>query len=86
MIKHALRGFADHLRAEVNDEGIRVLSVFLGRTATPMQERIYAAEGKPYDPRRLLQPKDVAAAVIEAVSLPQSAELMEIRIRPRVKS
>jgi len=86
MTKHALKGFADHLRAEVNDDGIRVLSVFPGRTATPMQERIYAAEGKPYDPARLLQPEDVATAVIGAVSLPQSAEVMEIRVRPRVKS
>ena len=51
-----------------------------------MQERIYVAEGNPYDPARLLQPEDVAAAVIEAVSLPQSAEVTDIRIRPRVKS
>ena len=34
--KHALRAAADALRAEVNADGIRVLSVFPGRTDTPM--------------------------------------------------
>jgi NAD(P)-dependent dehydrogenase (short-subunit alcohol dehydrogenase family) len=32
--QHALRALADTLRAELNSEGIRVLSVFPGRTAT----------------------------------------------------
>ena len=35
--KHALRAIADSLREEVNPKGIRVLSLYLGRTATPMQ-------------------------------------------------
>jgi NAD(P)-dependent dehydrogenase (short-subunit alcohol dehydrogenase family) len=86
LTKHALRALADHLRAEVNEEGIRVLSVFPGRTATPLQERIHAAENKPYDTARLLRPEDVAATVIDAVSLPRNAEVTEVRIRPSVKS
>jgi NAD(P)-dependent dehydrogenase (short-subunit alcohol dehydrogenase family) len=86
MTKHALRALADHLRAEVNAEGIRVLSIFPGRTATPMQERIDGGEGKPYEPTTLLQPEDVAAAVVAAVRLPRRAEVTEIRIRPAAKS
>jgi short-subunit dehydrogenase len=35
--KHALKALADSLRAEVNSDGVRVLSVYLGRTVTPMQ-------------------------------------------------
>src|SRR6185369_10034034 len=34
--KHALKAIADCLRDEVNKDGVRVLSLFLGRTATPM--------------------------------------------------
>ena len=34
--KYALKAFTDSLRDEVNDDGVRVLSMFLGRTATPM--------------------------------------------------
>jgi NADP-dependent 3-hydroxy acid dehydrogenase YdfG len=83
--KHALKAIADSLRDEVNADGIRVLSVFLGRTATPMQASVHAMEGKTYRPELLLQPEDVAAMVLHAVSMPRSAEVTEISIRPLVK-
>jgi NADP-dependent 3-hydroxy acid dehydrogenase YdfG len=83
--KHALKAMADSLREEVNSEGVRVLSVFIGRTATPMQASVYALEGKVYDPNELLQPEDVASVVLNALSLPKTAEVTEIRIRPLVK-
>src|SRR5690606_20891798 len=41
--KHALRAVADSLREEVNRDGVRVLSVYPGRTASAMQEAIFAA-------------------------------------------
>lgn len=84
--KHALRAIADSLREEVNADGIRVLSVVLGRTATPMQAAIYETEGRTYRPELLLQPEDVAAVVINALSLPRSAEVTEISMRPLIKS
>jgi NADP-dependent 3-hydroxy acid dehydrogenase YdfG len=67
----------------VNRDGIRVLSVFPGRTATPpTQERLHALEGRPYRPESLLQPEDVAAVVVHALCLPRTAEVTEIKIRP----
>lgn len=84
--KHALKVIADTLRAEVNADGVRVLSVFPGRTASPMQASIFEAEGKAYHPELLMQPEDVAAVVINALSLPQTAEVTDISIRPFVKS
>jgi NADP-dependent 3-hydroxy acid dehydrogenase YdfG len=83
--KHALRALADSLRDEVNADGVRVLSVFLGRTATPMQASIHAAEGKPYAPDRLVQPDDVAAVILSALSLPRTAEVTDVSIRPMQK-
>ncbi|MGD2182140.1 SDR family oxidoreductase [Lusitaniella coriacea] len=83
--KHALRAIADSLRAEVNPAGVRVLSLYLGRTATPMQEAACKIESKPYLPQNLLQPEDIAAVVINALSLPRSAEVTDIHIRPQVK-
>jgi short-subunit dehydrogenase len=80
--KHALRALADGLRAEVNPRGVRVLTVFPGRTATPMQEDVHRYEGKPYDPERFLQPADVAAAVVSALALPRSAEVTDLHVRP----
>jgi len=83
--KHALKAIADSLREEVNAEGIRVLSVFPGRTATPMQSILHQKEGKPYRPERLMQPEDVAAIVLNALALPKTAEVTEISIRPMMK-
>jgi NAD(P)-dependent dehydrogenase (short-subunit alcohol dehydrogenase family) len=83
--KHALKAVADSLRDEVNPEGLRVLSVFLGRTATPLQAIIHQKEGRSYHPERLIQPKDVAAVVLNALSLPWTAEVTEIKIRPFLK-
>jgi NAD(P)-dependent dehydrogenase (short-subunit alcohol dehydrogenase family) len=83
--KHALKALADSLREEVNAASVRVLSVFLGRTASPMQAGIHAAEGKAYHPERLLQPQDVAAVVLNALSLPRTAEVTDISIRPFMK-
>jgi NADP-dependent 3-hydroxy acid dehydrogenase YdfG len=83
--KHALTALADSLREEINPEGIRVLSVFLGRTATTMQAAIHAREGRVYEPNRLIQPEDVASVVSNALSLPRTAEVTDISIRPLVK-
>jgi len=84
--KHALRALADSLRDEVNGEGIRVLSIFLGRTASEMQSEIHRVEGKSYRPDRLMQPEDVAWVVVNALLVPRTAEVTEVRMRPMRKS
>lgn len=80
--KHALRGLADSLRDEVNASGVRVLSVFLGRTATPMQAVLHDLERRPYRPERLVQPEDVAQVVLAALAVPRTAEVTDVTIRP----
>jgi NADP-dependent 3-hydroxy acid dehydrogenase YdfG len=64
---------------------VRVLSVFLGRTATPMQAAVHRMEGKTYRPEVLIQPEDVASVVVHALTLPKTAEITEIKIRPFTK-
>jgi NADP-dependent 3-hydroxy acid dehydrogenase YdfG len=83
--KHALKAIADSLRAEVNAKGVRVLSVYPGRTASPMQQAVHQLEGKAYSPERLLQPEDVAEMVLTALGLPRTAEITDIMIRPMMK-
>jgi NAD(P)-dependent dehydrogenase (short-subunit alcohol dehydrogenase family) len=80
--KHALRAVADSLRDEVNADGIRVLSVFLGRTATPMMAAVHQIERQTYRPERLVQPEDVAAVVLSILQLPRTAEVTDVSIRP----
>ena len=83
--KHALKALADSFREELNPLGVRVLSVYLGRTATPMQARVCAEEGVDYHPERLIQPSQVAESVVNALALGPEAEVMDIRIRPMLK-
>jgi short-subunit dehydrogenase len=84
--QHALRSFADTLREEVNADGIRVVSIFPGRTATRRQARVRSLEGKPYVPDRLLQPAELADIVLKVVTVPWTAEITEMRVRPTLKS
>lgn len=83
--KMALKAVADSLRAEVNDAGIRVMTVFPGSTASPMQAMLHQTEGKEYCPEKLLQPDDVAQMVLAALLTARSAEVTDIVLRPMQK-
>lgn len=84
--QHSMKAIADSLREEVNQDGVRVVSLYLGRTATPRMETLYQKEGKKYDPSLLLQPEDVASVVSHTLSLPRTAEITNISLRPMLKS
>jgi NADP-dependent 3-hydroxy acid dehydrogenase YdfG len=83
--KHAARAFAESLRGEVNEDGVRVAVLYPGRTATPLQQALYEQEGRAYDPARLVQPTDVADMVMAVLNLPRTAEVTELAIRPMLK-
>lgn len=78
--KHGLRALADSLRAEEPD--VRVTSVFPGRTATAMQEKVHAHEGKEYDADDWIQPGTVAGLVLHVLDLPRDAEVPELVVKP----
>jgi short-subunit dehydrogenase len=79
--KFGLRGLADALRAEEAEHGVRVTSVFPSRTATPMQEKVHAQEGKDYDPSEWITPDTVAEAIIHVLDLPPEATIPELVVR-----
>jgi len=80
--KHALKAIADSLRDEVNIFGVRVISVYPGRTASPMQEAVHKIERKRYLPEMLLQHEEVADVILHALNMPRTAEQTDISIRP----
>jgi NADP-dependent 3-hydroxy acid dehydrogenase YdfG len=80
--KHGLRALADSLRAEEHPGGVRVTSVYPGRTATPMQRKVHQQEGKAYDPDRWIDPESIATAVLTALDLPRDAEITDLTVRP----
>ena len=80
--KFALRAFADALRAEEAANGVRVTSIFPGRTDTEMQRDVVRQEGGVYRPERYLRAESVAGAVLLAVTAPADAALTELVLRP----
>ena len=80
--KAAQRALADGLRAEVNDRGVRVLSIYPGRTAGDLQSTLFEAEGRVYDASRLLQPDDIARSILATLELPRTAECTDLHLRP----
>jgi NAD(P)-dependent dehydrogenase (short-subunit alcohol dehydrogenase family) len=84
--KHGMKALADSLRDEVNASGVRIMSLFLGRTASERQRAIFAAEGRPYAPERLIQPTDVAGLVVSLLQLPRTSEVTDIVMRTMQKT
>jgi len=80
--KHGLRALADSLRAEESEHGVRVTSIYPGRTATPMQERVHQQEGREYEPERFITAESVASTILTALDLPDDAALTDLTIRP----
>jgi NAD(P)-dependent dehydrogenase (short-subunit alcohol dehydrogenase family) len=81
--KFGLRALADSLRAEEQPHGVRVASVYPGRTATPMQQKVHAQEGKEYDASAWIDPGTVADAIRHVLDLPDDATVSDLTIRPR---
>lgn len=82
--KHGLKALADALRAEEAEHGVRVTSIFPGRTATPMQERVHQQEGREYVPERFISADAVATTILTALDLPRDAQITDLTVRPGV--
>lgn len=80
--KHGLKALADSLRAEEAEHGVRVTSVYPGRTATPMQQRVHQQEGREYHPERFITAEAVVTTILTAIDLPRDAHLTELMVRP----
>ena len=84
--KHGLRAVADALRAEINPQGVRVLSVYLGRTATPGQEKLHQQEGEIIRPGEIAADRGCGPCRDWRAEVGWSAEVTDISIRPMQKS
>jgi short-subunit dehydrogenase len=80
--KHGLRALADSLRAEESGKGVRVTTVYPGRTATPMQEKVHRQEHKKYVASAWIRPETVADAIRHVLDLPRDATIPDLTVRP----
>jgi NADP-dependent 3-hydroxy acid dehydrogenase YdfG len=77
--KHAVLGFSRALMQEFRKEGIRVIAICPGSVDTGM---LHDQPMLKSNPERILQPDDVADAILHAVQLPERALVSELDIRP----
>ncbi|MBV2151872.1 SDR family oxidoreductase [Kitasatospora sp. SUK 42] len=80
--KHGLKALADALRQEEHANGVRVTSVYPGRTATAMQAKVHQQEGREYEAGRWIEPESVAKTVLAALDASRDAEITDITVRP----
>lgn len=80
--KHGLKALADALRGEEAPHGVRVTTVYPGRTATPMQASVHAQERAVYDAARWIDPASVVTAIVTALDLPRDAVISDLTVRP----
>jgi short-subunit dehydrogenase len=80
--KHGLRALADALRAEELGNGVRVSTVYPGRTATPMQQKVHEQEGKEYAAGDWIAPQTVADAIRHVLDLPRDATIPDVTVSP----
>jgi NAD(P)-dependent dehydrogenase (short-subunit alcohol dehydrogenase family) len=78
--KFALRGYAEALRQE--EPGVRVCTLYPGRTATDMQRAVRAAEAGDYDEAAYLRPDTVAGVIASVLNLPPDATITDLTLRP----
>jgi NADP-dependent 3-hydroxy acid dehydrogenase YdfG len=79
--KFGLHGLATCLAEEQKGNGIRVTSIFPGEVDTPILEARPQAV-TPEHRQRILQPDDVAAAVLFVATLPPRVSVPELVIKP----
>jgi NADP-dependent 3-hydroxy acid dehydrogenase YdfG len=82
--KHAITAIAEGLRLDVHEKGIRVINVEPGLVRTEFPENTYPDAQEYYAQKGFtpLEARDVAAAVLYAVSQPSRVSLNEVAVRP----
>lgn len=78
--KFALKAIADSLRLEVCELGINVLSVFLGATATPMQEKVQQDMGRAFDPVAFMSSDKIAERILLVMQNGKVAGVTDVTI------
>jgi NADP-dependent 3-hydroxy acid dehydrogenase YdfG len=81
--KFGLRGMHDVIAAELSHSGVRTTLVSPGPVDTGMWDTVDPDSREGFTKRRdMLQPSDVAAAVLFAVTQPERVTVSEIRVMP----
>jgi len=79
--KAAQRELADSLRAEEQENGLRVTTIYPGAVETELLRKVRTAFGRPYDEGRTLAPAAVASVVLTVLDQPPTVHLTDLSLR-----
>jgi short-subunit dehydrogenase len=82
--KHAMRGFFDSLRIELEDAGVTVTMVYPGFVATGIRENATGADGKPalidpVDQAGVMSVAECATLIVHAIEHRKREEIMTLK-------
>lgn len=80
--KYALHALADAVRTEETKNGVRVSTIFPGRTATPMMQAVRQHENGEYQAESYIDPKTIASAIQFMLQAPKEANIAEMTVIP----
>jgi NADP-dependent 3-hydroxy acid dehydrogenase YdfG len=83
--KSGIQGFAESLRKEVNELGIKVSLIEPGAVDTNMQPASTDEKAESVEKMEMLQADDIAAAVMYIASQPARCDVVELKIRPHLQ-
>ncbi|MEZ2337387.1 SDR family oxidoreductase [Mucilaginibacter sp. RCC_168] len=83
--KAGIQGFAESLRKEVNESGVRITLIEPGAVDTDMQPQTTDEKQQAVDKQEMMTAEDIAAAVCYALAQDERCDVVEIRLRPRLQ-
>lgn len=83
--KAGIQGFAESLRKEVNEKGIKVTLIEPGAVGSDMQPTTSEEEREQQDNLEMLKAEDIAAAVVYILQQPERCDVVELKIRPHLQ-
>jgi NADP-dependent 3-hydroxy acid dehydrogenase YdfG len=84
--KAGIQGFAESLRKEVNEDGIKVTLIEPGATSTDMQPASTDEQQQSVEDLEMLQAEDIAQAVLYAISQPKRCDVVDLKLRPHLQT
>lgn len=80
--KAGIQGFTESLRKDINKEGIRVTLIEPGAVDTPLQTKPEAEKRQMIENLEMLEPNDIAEAVLYCLTQPKRCDVVSMQVRP----
>lgn len=83
--KSAIEGFAESLRKEVNEKGIKVSLIEPGAVGSDMQSTTPEEEQEAQEKGEMLKAEDIAVCVQYILTQPKRCDVVNVQIRPHLQ-